>query len=112
MKKNKLNCRISLFLLGILQFLFGLISYYYSLNKIVSFIYFSLGLLFLILPFFIKTAQSKKIIIKINMSLTERIFQYVFLALLLFCVAELFFSKGRMVFYLLMIDVCLFNLLL
>ena len=111
MLKYKLNPKIALFLMGILQFLIGILFIYYHKDKIAIYTYFFFGVILLIGAIFIKTTHPVKIIQKANLDGVEKFGKYTILALLAFSLLELIFDRTNQTSYIPQIDAFLFFIL-
>ena len=111
MLKYKLNPKIALFLMGILQFLIGILFIYYHKNKIAIYTYFFFGVILLLGAIFIKTTHPVKIIQKANLDGGEKFFKCLFLATLAFSLLVLIFDRNNLTSYIPQIDAYLFSIL-
>ena len=102
MLKYELNPKIALFLMGILQFLIGILFIYYHKNKIAIYTYFFFGVILLLGAIFIKTTHPVhpvKIIQKANLDGGEKFFKCLFLAALAFSLLVLIFDRTNLTSY-------------
>ena len=111
MLKYKLNPKIALFLMGILQFLIGILFIYYHKNKIAIYTYFLFGVILLLGAIFIKTTHPVKIIQKVNLDGVEKFCEYSNLALLAFSLLAILFDRTNRTSYIPQIDAFLFFIL-
>ena len=111
MLKYKLNPKIALFLMGILQFLIGILFIYYHKDKIAIYTYFFFGVILLIGAIFIKTTHPVKIIQKANLDGGEKFCKYLILAALAFSLLVLIFDRNNLTSYIPQIDAYLFFIL-
>ena len=111
MLKYKLNPKIALFLMGILQFLIGILFIYYHQNKIAIYTYFFFGVILLLGAIFIKTTHPVKIIQKANLDGVEKFCKYLNLALLAFSLLAILFDRTNRTSYIPQIDAYLFLIL-
>ncbi len=110
----KLNPKIALFLMGILQFLIGILFIYYHKDKIAIYTYFFFGVILLLGVIFIKTIHPVKIIQKVNLDGVEKFCKYSILALLAFSLLVLIlliFDRTNLTSYIPQIDAFLFFIL-
>ena len=108
MLKYKLNPKIALFLMGILQFLVGILLIYYHKNKITIYTYFFFGVILVLGAIFIKTTYPVKIIQKVNMDGGEKFLKCLFLATLAFYLLAILFDGTNRTSYITQIDITLF----
>ena len=108
MLKYKLNPKIALFLMGILQFLVGILLIYYHKEKITIYTYFFFGVILLLGAIFIKTTHPVKIIQKVNMDGGEKFLKSLFLATLAFYLLAILFDGTNRTSYITQIDITLF----
>ena len=111
MLKYKLNPKIALFLMGILQFLIGILFIYYHKDKIAIYTYFFFGVILVLGTIFIKTTHPVKIIQKANLDGGEKFFKCLFLATLAFSLLVLIFDRNNLTSYIPQIDAYLFFIL-
>ena len=106
--KYKLNPKIALFLMGILQFLIGILFIYYDKGKIATYTYFFFGVILVLGAIFIKTTHPVKIIQKVNMDGGEKFLKCLFLATLAFYLLAILFDGTNRTSYITQIDITLF----
>lgn len=108
MLKYKLNPKIALFLMGILQFLIGILFIYYDKGKIATYTYFFFGVILVLGAIFIKTTHPVKIIQKANLDGGEKFLKCLFLATLAFYLLAILFDGTNRTSYITQIDITLF----
>ena len=111
MLKYKLNPKIALFLMGILQFLIGILFIYYDKGKIAIYTYFFFGVILVLGAIFIKTTHPVKIIQKANLDGVEKFCNCSILALLAFSLLAILFDRTNRTSYIPQIDAYLFLIL-
>ena len=111
MLKYKLNPKIALFLMGILQFLIGTLFIYYHKDKIAIYTYFFFGVILVLGAIFIKTTHPVKIIQKANLDGVEKFCKYLNLALLAFSLLAILFDRTNRTSYIPQIDAFIFFIL-